>query len=154
MPLPPIDYKPGNKNPGKIQYTFAQLFKQTKLRLPEENLRERRPGSIPWGSGRMLFVFGKDGGQEYLEYYAHHRIGGDSHGRIFADGRHVSLPVLCSMICYNPEIPGDEEKKRCEMEEDYRKTWEDLERKGLLGAGPVPAAMVLNAHLAMMKERE
>ena len=150
MPLPPIDYR----HAGKIQDTFTKLFERTNLRLPEENLRERRPGSIPWGSGRVLFVFGTEDGQEYLEYYAHHRIGGDVHGKIYGDGKHVSLPVLCSMICFDPEIPGDEEKTRCAMEEEYRKTWEDLEGKGLLSAGPVPASMVLNAHLAMREDRK
>lgn len=132
----PIDYQPADKPLEKIRQTFTQLFAKTNLRLPEENLRERRPGSLPWGSGRVLFVFGKEDGREYLEYYAHHRIGGDSHGKIADDGMHASLPVLCSAVCFNPEIPGDEEKKRREMEAEYRKTWEDLERKGLLAAGP------------------
>jgi len=150
MPLPPIDYQPAKK----IQDTFTKLFERTNLRLPEENLRERTPGSIPYGSGRVLFVFGKENGREYLEYYAHHRIGGDSHGKIFDDGMHVRLPALCSAVCFNPEIPGDEEKQRRAMEAEYRKTWEDLERKGLLDAGPVPAAMALNAHLVLRKDRE
>jgi hypothetical protein len=97
----------------------------------------------------VLFVFDKEDGREYREYYPRHRIGGDSHGKISDDGEHASLPALCPAVCFNPNIPGDGEKKRHEMEAEYRKTWEDLERKGLLDAGPVPAAMALNAHLVM-----
>ena len=126
-----------------------KTFRGSNLKLPEENLRERKPGSIPWGSGRVMFIFGKEEGREYLEYYAHHRIGGDSHAKIFDDGEEVRLPDLCSMFCFDPKLPGDEETQRAKMEREYRKTWEDLERKGLLTAGPVPASLVMNAHLVM-----
>jgi hypothetical protein len=53
------------------------------------------------------------------------------------------------MFCYNPGLPGDDKTQRAEMEREYRKTWEDLEKKGLLNAGPVPNSMVINAYLVM-----
>jgi hypothetical protein len=78
----------------KIQTVFMKTFQGSDLKVPEENLRERTGSSIPWGSGRVMFIFGKEEGREYLEYYAHHRIGGDSHAKIFDDGETVSLPNL------------------------------------------------------------
>ena len=53
------------------------------------------------------------------------------------------------MYSYNSEIPVDEERKRTEMEKTYRETYDDLEKKGLLSAGPVPNSLLINAHLVM-----
>ena len=139
------------KSLQKIQKTFRGLYYRT-LEIPEENLRERKPGSIPCGSGRLTFVFGVSEGREYLEYYLHHRISGDSHGRIFEDGRHESLPELSTMYGCNPDIPGDEERSRREMEKNYREVFEDLKKKGLLDAGPV--SLQVNAHLVMKGDGE
>lgn len=84
--------------PGKIQEIFSLDFADHNITIPVENLRERKRGSIPFGSGRIYFIFGIENGLEYLEYYRHHRIGGDAHKRIYADGRIVFLDDLCS--CY------------------------------------------------------
>jgi hypothetical protein len=137
----------------EVQKVFMDKFRGFNLKLPEENLRDRKPGSIPYGSGRILFVFGKERGMEYLEYYAHHRMG-DSHGKIYENGERISLPELSSMFSYDPKIPGDEEKKKAEMEKSYRETFEDLERKGLLSAGPIPGSFLINAQLVMKKEEK
>jgi len=135
-----------------IRDTFRKEFSRFSLTLPEENLQGRTPGSLPYGGGgRLFFVFGREDGREYLEYYGHHRMG-DCHGKISDNGQHVILPELCSSYGYNPDIPGDEEKKRAEMEREYRELLEDLERKGLLDAGPVPVSMAMNAHLVLKPE--
>jgi hypothetical protein len=135
-----------------IQKVFRDSFRSLDLILPLENLRERKPGSLRYGSGRIIFVFGDEKGREYLEYYAHHRIGGDSHVRIYEDGEVVVLPELSSIFSYNPDIPGDMDEKKARMERSYRETYEDLAKKGLLFAGPVPRSLLINAHLAMRKE--
>ncbi|MCK9593292.1 MAG: hypothetical protein M0Q91_14910 [Methanoregula sp.] len=124
------------------------------LKLPEENLKERKPGSMRYGSGRIMFVFGNEGEREYLEYYSHHRIGGDSHVRIYSDGERISQPELSSIVCYNPDIPGDFEKENAEMEREYRETYDDLAKKGLLSAGPVPGSLLVNAHTVMKKDEQ
>lgn len=130
-----------------IRDAFREEFARFRLELPEENLRERKPGSIPWsGSGRLFFVFGNEEGREYLEYYGHHRMG-DCHGKIDGDGRHVSLPELSAMYGYDPDIPGDDEKNRAEMEQKYRELLAGLVKKGLFRSGPVPGSLAMNAHL-------
>jgi hypothetical protein len=136
-----------------IQKVFKDSFQSHNLKLPVENLRDRKPGSVPYGSGRILFVFGTEEGREYLEYYAHHRMG-DSHGKIYDDGEEVSLPELSSMFSYDPKILGDQEKREAEMKKEYRETFEDLERKGLLAAGPVPGSLLINAHLVMKNNKK
>ena len=105
----------------KIQDRFTKEFDQFTMKIPNENLLERMPGVIPYGgSGRLMFVFGISDGIEFMEYYAHHRMG-DCRGRIYEDGKFVSLPELPSFFGYDPKIPGDEEKKKKEYQKEYEK---------------------------------
>ena len=131
-----------------IEQAFAHRFKHFDLRLPDENVRERRKGSIPYGSGRIYFVFGEEGGREYLEFYAYHRMGED-HARIYDDGDYIDLPELCSMFGYNPDIPGDKERKEAEMQHRYRETLDDLIAKGLFDDEPVPGSLAINSYLVL-----
>ena len=132
----------------KIQEAFAQEFSHLDLHLPEEDLRDRRKGSLPYGSGRLFYVFGEEDGREYLEYYAYHRMG-DDHAKIYEDGEYVGLPELCSMYGYDPKVPGDEERKRAEMEREYRETLEDLIAKGLFADETVPNSLAVNSYLVL-----
>lgn len=113
----------------------------------------RGNGSKPYGSSRLFYIFGEEGGREYLEYYAHHRIGGDGHGKICVDGESVSLPTLETGFAYNPNIPGDDERKRAENAEEYRKTLDDLNAKGMFSSGGVPGSWVINSYI-MAEELE
>lgn len=134
-----------------IQDTFTKEFEQFKIKIPEENLLERKPGSIPYGSGRIMFVFGVNDGTEFMEYYAHHRMG-DCRGRIYEDGKFVSLSELPSFFGYDPKIPGDEEKKKKEYQEEYEKIYNELIKTGLLSAGLVPNSLLVNSYLRMKKD--
>lgn len=82
-----------------IQNAFAQMFPHLDLHLPGENMRDRRNGSLPYGSGRLFYTFGEEDGREYLEYDTHHRMG-DDHGKIYEDGEFVGLPssARCSAM--------------------------------------------------------
>jgi hypothetical protein len=131
-----------------IRRIFRKTFASFEIRIPDENLRERKKGSLPYGSGRLYYIFGEEGGVEYLEYYAYHRMG-DCHGRIYADGRDVSLDYLDSMICYSPGIPGDREKNEKEMRERYQRTLDDLVAKGLFDDEPVPTSLAVNSHFVL-----
>ena len=99
------------------------------------------------GSGLIRYVFGKtDDGREYLEYYSFHRIGGDSHGRIYGDGEFEGLDVLQTM--YISSGTDDEVNRRKEeMYERNRKLLEDLQKAGLMEGGPVPMSFQMNAYL-------
>jgi hypothetical protein len=140
-----------------IQKTFMELFARHDLKIPDENLRDGTPGSLPYGSGRIMFAFGideREGGVGFMEYYAHHRIGGDFRGRIYQDGRHVSLPALSTMIAYNPDIPGDYERKEKENREEYKRIMRELIDVGIFSGGPVPGSLMINSHLVLRKEKE
>jgi len=134
-----------------IQDTFVKEFEQFKIKIPEENLLERKPGSIPYGSGRIMFVFGVNEGTEFMEYYGHHRMG-DCRGRIYDDGKFVNLPELPSFFGYDPKIPGDKEKKEKEYQDEYKKIYDELIKTGLLSAGPVPTSLLVNSYLRMKKD--
>ena len=131
-----------------IQKAFAQMISHLDPHLPEEHMRDRRNGSLPYGSGRLFYTFGEEDGREYLEYDTHHRMG-DDHGTIYEDGEFVGLPELCSMFGYNPKIPGDEERKRAMTEREDRETLEDLIAKGILDDEPVPNALAVNSYLVL-----
>ncbi len=137
-----------------IQETFMKLFEGHNLKIPDDNLQKGKPGSIPYGSGRIMFAFGTEDETGFMEYYAHHRIGGDSRGRIYEDGSHVSLPELCSMVAYNPNIPGDRERREKENREEYEWIFNELVEVGIFSAGPVPGSLMMNAHLVMRKDEE
>ena len=80
-----------------IADTFAKRFAHWKIRIPEENLKNRRGGYIQEGGWLIQYCFGNDGNGEYLDYYAAHRMTDDSHVRIYEDGTEESLPALSSM---------------------------------------------------------
>lgn len=173
-----------------IQRLFMELFSHHDLKIPDENLRNGTPGSLPYGSGRIMFAFGIDtsipdtsgtdasipdisgtdasgtgttgtgttgtddakGGAGFMEYYAHHRIGGDARGRIYEDGRHVQLPELSTMIFYNPNIPGDYERQQQKSREEYGQIERELQEVGIFSGGPVPGDMVVNSYLMRKKD--
>lgn len=140
---------PDRRSLRALEEAFDRRFHSfPETRLPGENVRERRKGSLPYGSGRLYYVFGEEDGKEYLEYYAYHRMG-ESHGRIYDDGAMVGLPELCSMYGYDPEVPGDEERKRAEMQREYQETLDDLIAKGLFDDEPVPGSLAINSYLVL-----
>lgn len=67
---------PERRSLKALEETFDRRFRNfPETRLPVENVRERRKGSLPYGSGRTFYVFGEENGREYLEFYAYHRMG-------------------------------------------------------------------------------
>jgi hypothetical protein len=140
---------PDTRSLRTLEEAFDRRFHSfPETRLPRENVRERRKGSLPYGSGRLYYVFGEEDGREYLEYYAYHRMG-ESHGRIWEDGTRESLPELSSGFCYDPSVPGDRERKEAEMEKKYREMLEDLAKKGLFDDEPIPGSMAINSYLVL-----
>ena len=135
------------KSLQKIQDVFIRLFGHIPLKIPEDDLVQRRKGSMPFGSGRIFYIFDEEAGREYFEYYTHHRIGGEGHGKIYDDGECLDLPTLETMIVYNPNIPGDEKREQAENEENYRKTLADLTTKGMFDSEPMPGSLAMNIHI-------
>ena len=104
----------------KIIEVFARRFSFLNLHLPDEHVRERGKGSIPYGNcGRLCYSFGEEGGREFLEYeiYWGH---GRGHGRIYEDDPPVGLPELLATYSAktdvpDEEIPEDHGQRRAEM---------------------------------------
>jgi hypothetical protein len=143
---------PGPSSLETIQKKFIERFHHFEIRLPEENIRERRRGSLPYGTGgRIFYIFGEEAGVEYVEFFAYHRMGQD-HSQYYEDGRVVHLPDLDSGYCVDPEIPGDREQKGAEMKKRYQETLNDLVRKGLFSEEPVPGSLAVNSYLALYSD--
>ena len=145
------DTNAARKSLEKIQDTFTKKFEHFTMKIPQENLLERTPGSIPYASGRLMFVFGVSDNIEFMEYYGHHRMG-DCRGRIYEDGKFVNLPELPSFFGYDPKIPGDKEKQEKDYQEEYETIYNELIKSGLLSAGPVPNSLLINSYLRMKKD--
>ncbi len=79
---------------------------------------------------------------------------GDDHAKIYDDGTEIDLPELCSMYGYDPRVPGDEERKRAEMQKKYRETLDDLVAKGLFDDEPVSGSLAINSYLVLNTEDE
>ncbi len=145
---------PYQKSLEVIKQAFANRFNHFDLRLPDENLRDRQKGSLPYGcGGRLYYVFGREDGREYLEYYACHTLG-DSHGRIWEDGTLESLPELCSGFGFDPKVPGDMERKEAAMHRQYQETLDDLIAKGIFDDEPVPGSLAVNSYLVLHGDDE
>lgn len=109
--------------------TFAKHFANWKINLPEEDLKNRNNGYIQNAGWLIQYCFGKDENGEYLDYYAAHRMTGDSHVRIHVDGKEESLPSLSSMYPISDD-PIEAKKLKDEHDEHNRKVVEMLNEKG------------------------
>lgn len=87
----------------KIREAFIDNFGHLHLKISDDELSNRRKGSMPYGSGRLFYIFGEEGGREYLEYYAYHQIGGDGHGKIYDHGGIVESSNVGDRFCLQPE---------------------------------------------------
>jgi hypothetical protein len=132
----------------RIKDIFEQRFEAWKVRLPIEDAEARRPGFLRQvgGSGSIRYVFRHGEKGEYLEYYSFHRLGGDSHRRIYASGEVEDLDVLQTMYMVSDD-PEETKQRGAEMHERNRKLLEELDRVGLRAGGPVPNSFEINAYL-------
>lgn len=112
-----------------IKKTFDQAFEAWGITLPEEALSQRQAGKIEAG-WYIQYVFGKDEKGEYMDYYAVHRMTNERHRRIYENGDTKALPARLDSFGYDPDVPGDEEKKQAEFYEYNRKVSKELKNKG------------------------
>jgi hypothetical protein len=76
-----------------IADTFSKRFSHWNITLPEEDIKYGRSGYIQNVGWLIQYCFGKNETDEYMDYYASHRMTDDPHVRIYADGRVESLPA-------------------------------------------------------------
>lgn len=112
-----------------IAETFNKRFAGWKITLPEKDLNARRSGYINQEGWLIPYCFGKDENGEYMDYYAINRWYGDSHVRIYADGREEDLPTLRS-IHETSWYPEEAKQLEDEFYERNRKVAKMLIDKG------------------------
>ena len=85
-----------------------------------------------------------------LDYYSSHRMVGDDHIRIYADGTTESLPALCSFYTMPAGCTPEQEKRiREEYAAKNRQIAEELEEKGFGLEGDEPGGVDINRYLTL-----
>lgn len=153
---------PADAAAERIREIFARRFSFFNLHLPEDDVCERRKGSLPYGNrGWLYYAFGEEGGRIFLEYdiyYGH----GRGHGRIDEDDPPVGLPELQATYAVKPdlpdvEMPEDPQLRRAETQtsdwEDDGETLTNLIGRGAFDDEPVPTALLVDRYLVMRGER-
>lgn len=80
---------------NKIKELFDTYFEPSGITLPEEVLVTQQPGVIDQFAGwQILYVFGREDNQRYLEFYATHRMSNDLYRRIYESGEVVRFDGL------------------------------------------------------------
>ena len=70
-----------------IKQTFDKQFAYWEIVFPEESLRDRSSGSLQHRGWTINYRFDSEDGEEFLEYFATHRMTNDTLYRIYVDGR-------------------------------------------------------------------
>ncbi len=87
----------------QIAQCFKTDFARWDLEIPPELLASHQPGFIQSAGWLIQFKFGHNSHGEYLDYYASHRMAGDSHIRIHASGRRQRLAALDEFFINSPD---------------------------------------------------
>ena len=117
---------------GKIEETFADIFRNWNIQLPANATVEKKRGKTRQSGWSISYVFGND----YMDYYAEHRMTNPRHARIYVDGKVESLPAPFEMYSYSDE--SDKERARQEFIRHNRAIYAELERKGLVDTKDQP----------------
>jgi hypothetical protein len=70
----------------RIEQRFNERFKKWQIRLPPEDIAERRRGMILERGWSIKYLFGRNEKGEYLDVYASHRMTDDTHERVYESG--------------------------------------------------------------------
>jgi hypothetical protein len=120
---------------------FAEEF-SLRVWLPSDAVRARSAGTLNEEGWLVHWVWGTRGRQEYLEYYATHRMVGDVHVRLWADGHEERLEAMSTMFLVDPADPeGSARRNR----ENNRRIARELADRGLL------PGLTINQHLGLFE---
>ena len=115
----------------RIAATFVEHFSHWTIELPADALAARQQGEIKQAGWIIEILFGSEGDEEYLDYYASHRMTSDSHVRIYADGRTEFLETPHEFVVFPRD--SDEAARQKIQEEFYeynRSVYKRLKEKG------------------------
>lgn len=139
----------------RIESVFNETFAHWGIRLPPENLRERKRGKINEEGWTIWFLFGEDDDGEYLDYYAMHRMTNDRHVRLHADGRATWLEALPEGLsfAFDPkEGPEAEERARQKYWSESERISRLLDEKGFTVTGDEDPINLVNRTLSRSRE--
>jgi hypothetical protein len=106
----------------EIESKFAAYFEHWGIHLPKEDIEQRNGGRLQQSGWFVNYVWGKENGAEYLEFYAGHRMTNDRHVRLWATGQVDELDAPWDFM-----IVGREEEYRDHNE----RVSAELREKGL-----------------------
>ena len=122
-----------NSNLPAIASGFAACFSHPEIQLPEENLRERTPGTIQSHGWTIRFRFSEDSRGEFLDFYSSHRMWDDQHNRLYADGTMETLDALLPWVLYPPNATEEEKREAARLVQEHNERVSlELQRNGLL----------------------
>ena len=78
----------------RIESQFNNRFAPSGIRLPPEDIVQRRRGCIRQAGWTLWYLFGVDDRGEYLDLYARHRKSFDTHTRLREDQEPEELPAI------------------------------------------------------------
>ena len=111
-----------------IETAFAKTFSTWNIQLPPDATNRKQPGKIMQSGWNIRYVFGED----YLDYYAVHRMTNPRHVRIHADGRRESLDAPRDMFAVSGDADEAARQKAKEDSHAYnRRVSAELRAKGL-----------------------
>jgi len=93
-----------------IKAAFDTYFAHWGITLPERALETRASGVLRAAGWHIRYRFGQEGGRDYLDFYATHRMTNDRHVRIDSDGQVTHLEAMLDFFSYDPNVPGDKER--------------------------------------------
>lgn len=112
--------------PDKIKQVFDGEFRDWNIVLPDADLKGRRKGSIAKAGWSINYRFGTEGGVEYIEYFASHRMTNDTLNRIYENGAREMIGYC--QVFYAADDPEAERAYFTHNREFY----EEVKRRGLL----------------------
>ncbi len=136
-----------------IKKRFDDEFSRWGIQLPEGDVTNRQRGKIVKAGWVIWYLFGSDESGEYFDYYSSHRMAGDLHIRIRADGSEGKLPTIESMRVVSRD-PEEDARLEAEYFARNQRISKMLEEKGFGMAGDEPMLTLVNRYLHTEKTEE
>lgn len=80
----------------------------------------------------ILVIFATEKNRGFIEFYACHRMTGDSHKRIYENGTIDQLPAHTEWIVFDPNVPNSQEESQKKFIQYNEQIKKDLKEKGLV----------------------
>ena len=110
----------------RIKEIFDQRFQSWEIQLPGADLEQRRKGTLRDQGWTINYRFDSDGTQEYIQYFASHRMTNDTLHIIYQDGTKA-----LAGYCQEFYLAGDPQAEK-EYHQHNRDFYAQVRELGLL----------------------